>query len=503
MKGFACFCARYDILAKKLSGRLTHGHAPAQRAGVFALAFLLCLLCALPAAATGTTGASGYDPNYPQNLSTNDLTATAVILVSMDTGEVIFEKNADQQMFPASTTKILTSYLALLYGDLASTTTVSATAMDIPSDSSKVPLAIGEEINLEDLIYATMLTSGNEGANAIAEAVAGSIPAFVELMNTYAASLGCTATHFNNAHGYHDEYHYTTARDMAVIARAAMQSERFRDIVSVTSYTLPKDNVYSKRRLISNNLFLQDKADSKSYYQYGTGIKTGSHSAAGHCYVGSAEKDGVSLLSVVFDARSDLARYTDTIKLMEYGFSQYRSTNVSDLYAMNPKVVDISYYALDDENLGKLTLALRLNNTDGDYSFVTTANNIDYLSNHLNDITVTEFTREFSAPITSGEVMGTLTYTNEAGQQTVCDLVATRDIERREKLAPTLADIAAYTEADPNPFPRITFEFVMLYIALPILGLLLLIRLLRFLFHKGKKRKPKVRTVEPTERFYR
>lgn len=468
----------------------------------FAAAFLLCVSLLMPMGAAAES-TSTYDPTRPENLTPNDLTATSALLISLDTGEVIFEKNADQQMFPASTTKIMTSYLALQYGDLTATTIVSPTAMDIPSDSSKVPLAIGEEINLEDLIYATMLTSGNEGANAIAEAVTGSIPTFVDLMNSYAAALGCTGTHFNNPHGYHDEYHYTTARDLSIIARAAMQDERFREIVKTTSYVLPKDNVYSKRRLISNNLFLQNTENSKAYYEYGIGIKTGSMSAAGHCYVGAAEKDGVSLLSVVLNARSDLARYTDTIKLMEYGFSQYQNTNVSDLYAMNPKVVDISYYALDDENLGKLTLALRLNQTGGDYSFTTTAERIDYLSSHLNDISVTTFTREFSAPIEAGEVMGTLTYTNEAGEETVFDLVATRDIKRRERLAPTLEDIAAYTEADPNPFPRFTFEFAMLYIALPIIGLLILIRLLRFLLRKGKKRKPKVHTVEPTERYYR
>lgn len=444
---------------------------------------------------------SEYDPNLPEYLSADDLTASSAILIEAESGDVIFEKNADAQMYPASTTKIMTAYLALLNDDPDAMVTVSASAMDVPSDSSTVPLAVGEEMRLEDLINATFITSGNDGANAIAEAVSGSIPAFVELMNTAAYNFGCTGTHFNNAHGYQDEYHYTTARDMAIIARVAMQNEKFRELAAMTGYDLPKDNIYKARHVTLKNDFLRgDKA-----YPYGIGIKTGtlSLSTAGYCYVGAAEKDGVTLISVVFHATTDQARFTDTVRLMDYGFSQYMSTSVQDLYALNPKVVDISYYALNDEDLGKLTLALKKVSSEGNDTFVTSSTNMDYLSRHLSDITITEFTREFAAPIEKGEVMGTLTYYNDQQEATVYELIATRSIERREKLAPTLDDIAAYTEADPNPFPRFTLEFALLYIVLPVAALLLLINLFRRLILKKGKRKPKIHTVEPTERYYR
>lgn len=462
---------------------------------------VLCLLFFLaPAHATQ----SSYDASMPQYLSADDLTCSAAIVIEADSGDVVFEKNADAVMYPASTTKILTVYLGTLMDNLDTPYTVSATALDVPADSTTIPLAIGEEVTLRDLLYATIVKSGNEGANAIAEIVSGSIPSFVELMNSYAQLLGCTNTHFNNAHGYHDENHYTTARDMAIIARAAMQNDLFRDIVSTTSYTMPADNIYKERKLTIDNPFLRQSQNPDLYYPYGIGIKTGTHNAAGRCFVGAAEKDGVTLISVVFHATSDSARYTDTVKLLEYGFSQYTRINIATLYAMNPRVVDIAYYAENDRNLGKLTLSLKEISSEGSDTFTASAETIDYLSRHLSDITVTEYTRSFTAPVEQGEVMGTLTYYNDNREATVYELVASRSIERRDKIAPTLEDIAAYTDADPNPFPRFTFEFALLYIVCPLLVLWLLIHLLRRLLNKErKKKKPRIRTVEPTERYYR
>ena len=445
-----------------------------------------------------------YDPGRPEDLKAEDLTCRSAILVEADTGEVIFEKNADALIYPASTTKILTTYLGLLLDDPDRIVTVSAAAMDIPSDSSTIPLSIGEQVRMEDLLYATMLRSGNEGANAIAEAVGGDVFNFVHLMNKAASSFGCISTHFANPHGYHDENHYSTAREMCTIARIAMQNETFRDIVRRDAYIMPEDNIYSERKLPSNNQFV-NSSNGETYYRYGIGIKTGNTTAAGYCYVGAAEKDGVTLISCVYHASSDAARYTDTIKLMQYGFTQFRSVSIQDLYRSNPKVVDISHYALDDGNLGKLTLELRLQSQEAenaDYVVVSPANR-DYLTHHLSDITITEYTREFSAPVTAGEVMGTMTYYNSKGEATVYDLVATRNIGRRERVAPTLDEIAAYSASDPNPFPRFTFEFALLYIVLPLAGLFLLYRLLHSLFHRKPKKKKKLNNLEPQNRFYR
>ena len=464
-----------------------------------------CLLCVnlllmslLPAYAAEVP----YDPYQPQNLDPDHLTCTSAILIEADTGEVIFEKNADATIYPASTTKIMTTYLGLLLNDPDRIVTVSPAAVDVPSDSSVIPISIGEQVRLEDLMYATMLMSGNDGANAIAEAVGGNIFNFVNLMNNAAQSFGCTGTHFANPHGYHDENHYSTARDMCTIARIAMQNEGFRDIVSQATYVMPEDNIFSQRTLTTNNQFLNN-TNIDTYYADGIGIKTGNTRAAGYCYIGAARRSGVTLISCVFHSSSDSARYTDTIKLMDYGFTQFKGVSIRDLYRDNPKVVDIAQYALDDSGLGKLTLALNLLSSEGSDTIVVSAQNRDYLTHHLSDITITEYTRGFTAPVTTGEVMGTMTYYNSQGEATVYELVATRSIERRERIAPTLDEIAAYSENDPNPFPRFTFEFALLYIALPLLAVHILFRLIRGLFRRKPRKKKKLGSMEPQNRFYR
>ena len=287
-----------------------------RRAAAFLLVLALVILCLIPGAQ------AAYSVKTPLLLEAEDLTCASAILINAETGEALFEKEADSVIYPASATKILTIWLALQYGDMSQTVVVSKEAAKVPAGSSTIPLKAGEEINFRDPLYATMLRSGNEGANAIAEAISSTTEDFVSLMNETALALGCLSTHFANPHGYHDEAHYTTARDMALIARTAMQDETFRDIVKTTRYQLPADNKYKARTVKSINRFLiKSKNNQKTYYADGIGIKTGRTRAAGYCFVGAAERDGVTLISCVFKAKTDNARYTDTIKLMNYGFA--------------------------------------------------------------------------------------------------------------------------------------------------------------------------------------
>ena len=185
---------------------------------------------------TLSPNAEKYDETHPENLSPDQLYALSAILISADTGEVIFEKDPDTVRYPASMTKIMTVLLGIMMvDDVYRYVTVSETAVDIPADSSSMHLSAGEEIRFIDVLYGTMLVSGNDGANVIAETVSGSIPEFVELMNTTASMFGCMNTHFVNPHGYHDDNHISTARDIAVISRQAMQNELFCEIVSATT----------------------------------------------------------------------------------------------------------------------------------------------------------------------------------------------------------------------------------------------------------------------------
>ena len=271
-----------------------------------ALAAAALALC-LTAGALGEGG--GYDRNNPSNLQAEHLYAESALLVDEDTGEVLFSKNSRVRMYPASTTKIMTLMLALESDiPLDGPITVPQEAADVPEGSSVVPVKPGDVMSFSDLLYGFMLSSGNDGANAVAVLVDGSIPAFVEHMNRRAAELGCEGTHYVNAHGYHDAEHYTTAQDLALIARAAMRDPDFRKIVAAPRWTMTvqRDGGETSLEIISRNSLLQ--SGEKYYYPECTGIKTGHHNKAGWCFVGSAERDGMRVICVVLNCAEEMSK---------------------------------------------------------------------------------------------------------------------------------------------------------------------------------------------------
>ena len=434
--------------------------------------------------------AEKYDANHPENLSEDQLYALSAILISQDTGEVIFSKNPDEIRYPASTTKILTVLLAILFAeDLNETVTVSETAMNIPADSSTMGLQVDEEIRLIDVLYGTMLLSGNDGANVIAETVSGSIPAFVDLMNQTAAALGCDSTHFANAHGYHDDNHYTTARDMAVIARYAMQNELFRQIAGTVTYAIPRTNKHRARTITTKSSYMlsgSEESPNKYYYPNATGIKTGSHSHAGYCFVGSASSQGVNLISVVFFT-GNRARWADTIKLMDYGFSQYMSISPVQLYNMNPITIETSNYSTSDTGRGRIQLVCQPMDAADSTRIIATKAEIQRMADRLTDTVLIQYTRDFIAPIAAGEQIGTLTYFPELGDPVVYRLNASRTVARRENVPKTLEEIVQETYNDPNPFPPLTVEIVLLFLS-PAILLGLIILLIRFLLRRRHRR---------------
>lgn len=428
--------------------------------------------------------ANPYDPAKPENLSEDQLVAKSAILIEANTGEVIFEKNADERRSPASTTKIMTVFLGLTIGKannmLDDTITISDEDVNLPENSSVIPMSAGETIRFEDLLYATMVRSGNEGANAIAEAVSGSIPDFVDLMNETAKYMGCTGTHFANPNGLHDANHYTTARDMAIIAKEAMDNSDFRQIAATTSYSLPKSNV-NKARTVRNtkNAWMVQAEDNKYYYSYSNGIKTGFTNKAGYCFVGSATKNGVSLISVVFYS-DNTSQWTDTTKLMDYGFSQYLSVSPEELFDMNPIVLETTGFSRDDPDLGRLPLSLVPMDTAATAAIVATRSEVESMARNLQQYVIIEYIRDFAAPIEAGEQMGTLTYFPPDGTSDPVEygLVATRSIKLRENAPKSIEEIFKESIDDPNPFPRITLELIIMAL-LPVGGLFLAIRIMR------------------------
>jgi D-alanyl-D-alanine carboxypeptidase (penicillin-binding protein 5/6) len=454
--------------------------------------------------------ADEYDKNYPELLSEGHLTAVSAIVMEADSGRTIFQKNADERMYPASTTKILTVWLALMMGaslenGMDTPLPVSENAVNLAPDESSAKFAAGENVRLIDLCYAAMLVSGNDAATAIAEGLGGTVENYVGMMNQAARSLGCYNTHFVNANGLHDENHFTTARDLANLSRIAMQDETFRKIVGADSYTLPKDNIYRARSIANGNNFVAESKDENTknrFYPGSTGIKTGTTSAAGNCLVASASRDGVNLITVVLGATSDTSRYEDTIKLMDYGFSQFMSTSIAEIYLRNPRVIDIRGFDLNDEEVGRLTLDIRLQSTGMSDTIVTTREEMENWVQNFSSFTVTEFTRELKAPVTKGEVMGTLSYYGGSDVPVVYDLVASRSIAAREQLFPSVEQIIADAENDPNPFPRITVELVLIYLILPAAAVFAAWKVLKILFRLLKKRR-KVKAYKPTSRYYR
>lgn len=260
-----------------------------------------------------------------------NVAAKGAFLINSTTGKVIFEKNAHKRMYPASTTKILTALLAIEKGNLNDIVTVGKEVKLIKSDSSKAGLRPGERISLKDLIRGLMLPSGNDAANTIAVyigrkssknkslSINQSMNEFVDLMNKKAKVLGAKESHFMNAHGYHNSKHYTTVRDMTLIAKEAMKYKFFREVVKTENYTTKKikNDRASYIHVWKNRNELLNKK-SKNYYSYATGIKTGHTSQAGYCLVSSATKGKVKVIAVIMHSTSK-DEWSDSKKLLGLG----------------------------------------------------------------------------------------------------------------------------------------------------------------------------------------
>ncbi len=445
---------------------------------------------------TRNPDANPYDSDHPELLDEDQLVAAAAILIEEHTGRVIFEKNPDAIMYPASTTKIVTVLLGIMMCEMDEVVTVSARAVNLPEDSSTMGLREGEQIIMRDLLYGTMLRSGNDGAIAIAEHVSGSVEAFVDLMNEFAVLNGCYNTHFVNPHGLHDDAHYSTARDLAMLTRVAMDNEVFRKIAGTTSYNLPRTNAQRSRTITTRHKIMRVPTEdnpNRHYYQHITGVKSGSHSRAAYCYVGSATKEGVDLISVVlYSNSSDM--YGDTKKLMEYGFSQFISVTPVELYNMNPITLEASNFSLNDTMMGQVTLScVPADEAASQVKITATKDEVEYMAGHLRDTVLIEYARDFSAPITAGEVLGTMTYVTQEGDLAVFNLTANRSVARRENIPKTLEEIVAETEADENPFPPFSLDLLLIFLS-PLIAFVVILLIARRIYrriHKRQERLPR------------
>lgn len=350
-----------------------------------------------------------------------NIKSEGAILLDFESGRILFEKNADTKLYPASTTKIMTAILAIESGDLDKVFTASEQAVySITLGSSNMGLLPGEELPLSELLYGILVYSANEGCVVIAENLAGSCEEFVEQMNNKAKELGMNNTHFANPHGLHDDNHYTTARDLSILARYAMANEKFREYVSTATYTIPPTNKYKKDRIMSNtNHLISNIQTGEYYYKYAIGIKTGFTSKAGNCLVSAAKKGDIELIAVTLNAKPNLDKiysFVDSKMLYEYGFSNYEKKTIvkkGDLITEAPVI----------EAEGKDFTALM---AARDVTILLPVN--DDLSKLSKNILL--HSEAIPAPVRKGDVLGVARYYYDGQEICQIELIASEDLKR-------------------------------------------------------------------------
>jgi D-alanyl-D-alanine carboxypeptidase (penicillin-binding protein 5/6) len=251
------------------------------------------------------------------HLISTSVNAPSAILLDLSTGDLLWQKNSNEKRSIASTTKMMTAILAIENGNLDDTVVIDKDVLAAGTQGG-IKLSPGENLKLKDLLYALLLYSANDAAVAIAGHISGSVDNFAHLMNDKAISLGTSHTHFDNPHGLDDKTHFSTARDIAVIARYCLKNKVFADIVSTKTKDLERSGARKIKRVKNRNelLFSFDGAN---------GVKTGHTQKAGYCLVSSAERNGISLLSVILGAKTQKAVFQQSAQLLDYGFGMFEN----------------------------------------------------------------------------------------------------------------------------------------------------------------------------------
>ncbi len=305
--------------------------------GIYTLGLSLLIGAALPVQATQPDYMAESEARKSLPIQTNEIVnwpdgpaigAEAAILMDADTGAILYAKNIDEKLYPASTTKILTCLLAEEKCEPDEIVTFSQTAVfSIERGSSNIGMDVGQSITMDQALHGILILSANEVANAVGEHVSGSAEAFVELMNQKATELGCKNSHFMNANGLHDDNHYTTAYDLALIAKAFFSYDSLCDISGSTYCTFEATATQPDSfTLATKNQLVKGK---EYEYEYLVGSKTGYTSLSRQTLVSCAKKDGVKLICVILKEESPY-QFTDTIDLFNYGFSNFSKVNIAE-----------------------------------------------------------------------------------------------------------------------------------------------------------------------------
>lgn len=355
-----------------------------------------------------------------------DPKAAAAIVIDRKTGDILYEKNKSEKLYPASTTKIMTAILALENGTLSDFVTATQEAiLPITNQHSHMGIKIGETLTLEQLLYGMMVYSANDAANVIAVHIGGSLEGFVNMMNGRAAELGLNHTHYQNAHGFHDDNHYTTAEDLAVLTKYAMQNDKFCEIVKTVLYRIPANDYYTQERVLSTtNHLISRYRDTRYLYKYAIGVKTGYTEQAGNCLVSAATKNNIELITVLLKAENGADRtlhaFADSTALYEYAFKNYQYCKIASLTDV---VADSAVY----EAKGGTRVVL------------SPAEEIEKLlpiSVKTEDIvTEVKMPDKTKAPIAKGDVLGEVQYMYQGRELARTNLIAGNDVEHDKVIA--------------------------------------------------------------------
>ena len=258
-----------------------------------------------------------------------NITAPNLLLANTDSGKILYERNANEKIYPASVTKLMTAILVVENCKMNDIVTVSQNAIKIvPSGYVNASLRAGEKLTVENLLNVMLIPSANDAANALAEHVGGTIEKFAIMMNNKAKEIGCTGSNFNNPSGLHEDNHYTTTKDLLLISKEAIKNNTIKTIIGKTTYTLPKSNKYNRiDRIFTTTNYLKRKELNKYYYQYCIGAKTGYTGEAKNCVIEYASKENLNLTAIVMGENGKIkgTKFLDAKKMFEYGFSRYEN----------------------------------------------------------------------------------------------------------------------------------------------------------------------------------
>ena len=427
----------------------------------------LSLLCPVFSVYAEEISADGIKPS---------ITAETAILMDAASGDILYEKNAHQKMYPASITKLMTILLALENGTLTDEITFSHDAVfSIEFGSAHIAIQEGETLTLEQVLRAIILRSANEASNGAAEYVDGSTEAFTKHMTERAKELGCKNTNFITANGLHDENHYTTAYDMALIAKELLTHETYRSLMSETYYEIPPTNKQEEIRYLHGQHQMLNRS-SAYYYEYAIGGKTGYTSEALNTLVTYAAKDGMELIAVVMKCNG-AEHYTDTKDLFEYGFENFSSVKLISAAEHTIELPATELYKEKPVARGSITA------TPISDVYRTLPKGTD-----ISGLTIeTELPETVEAPVSTGQPVGTMNLLLDG------ESLATVAVTSQSNIAP-LTDAEKYELDSSSPLgilKRIGFGIGILLLTFVIL--LCITRTIGYVRYKKRKRRRRQR----------